>query len=66
MNFSARLKQALRDANMKQYELAEKVGVSYITISRYVCGERMPRAQIVALMAKALGVTTDYLLGVED
>ncbi|WP_346877520.1 helix-turn-helix transcriptional regulator [Clostridium sp. UBA5712] len=48
--------------DMKQKELADKVGITEATLSRYENGKRNPRGDIAAKLAKALGVTTDYLL----
>ena len=48
--------------DMKQRELADKVGITEATLSRYENGKRNPRGDIAAKLAKALGVTTDYLL----
>jgi len=47
---------------MKQKELAEKVEITEATLSRYENDKRHPRGDIAAKLAKALGVTTDYLL----
>ncbi len=49
--------------NMTQKELAEKVGVSEITISRYINGSREPKSNILCDIASTLGVSMDYLLG---
>jgi transcriptional regulator with XRE-family HTH domain len=46
--------------------LAEKIGVSEVTISRYVNGERTPRSELLEKMATVLNTTTDYLLGRSD
>lgn len=48
--------------DMKQKELADKVGITEATLSRYENGKRNPRGDIAAKLAKALDVTTDYLL----
>ena len=56
----------LRKQGMKQRELAERVGVSEVTISRYVHGERFPKTKILIAIAKELHTTTDYLIGQES
>ena len=62
--FIKRLQEILEEKDMKQKELADLIGVTEVTISRYINGERKPRIEIVNKLAKALGTTTDYLLGI--
>lgn len=66
MTLGERIAQTLREREMSQHELAEMVGVTDISMTRYIRNERMPNAQVVLNMARALRVTTDYLLGMED
>jgi transcriptional regulator with XRE-family HTH domain len=54
----------LRD--LSQAKLAEMVGLHYQQISRYETGKTEPDGEIVARIAKALQVSTDYLLGLVD
>lgn len=58
-----RLEHLLLISNMNQRELADKVGVNEVTISRYIHGKRIPRLEVVAKIAEVLGTSTDYLLG---
>lgn len=58
-----RITELLEKKGMKQKELAERVGVTEVTISRYVTGERIPHPDIIIKMAEVLESTTDYLLG---
>lgn len=51
---------------MKQKELADKVGITEATLSRYENGLRSPKGEIVSKLAEALGVSSDYLLGLTD
>ena len=46
--------------NITQRELAETVGVTEVTISRYINGARQPKSDILFKIAKALGVPADY------
>ena len=57
-----RLREEMDRRGMKQRDLAEKAGVTEVPISRYVHGERMPKGNILAAMARALGTTSAYLL----
>ena len=58
-----RLMYMMKQKDVTQRELAEMSGVTEAAMSRYMRGERQPRAEVVANMATALGVTSDYLLG---
>lgn len=60
-----RLTELLRERNMTQKQLAELIGVTEATVSRYMSGERTPKSGILANMATALHTTSDYLLGQE-
>lgn len=64
--FVKRLQLLLDENNINQKELAKKVGVTEVTISRYMTGERKPRIDIANKMAEVLGATTDYLMGTSD
>lgn len=59
--------QRLRELRLKrgytQEELAALLNLGQRQIPRYENGETDPSADIVARMARALGVTADYLLG---
>ena len=61
-----RVLQMMRQKKLTQRELAGMSGVTEAAMSRYLRGERQPRAEAVANMATALGVTSDYLLGCEE
>ena len=61
--FIKRLLELLESVNMTQTELAKRIGTTNVTISRYISGERKPRIEIVVEIAKAFGVSVDYLLG---
>ncbi len=64
--FIKRLQMLLDENNMSQKELANKVGVTEVTISRYITGERKPRIDIASKIAEVLGTHTDYLMGKSD
>ena len=46
--------------------MAEKLGLSASQVANYEMGRRLPSLQILIDMARILGVSTDYLLGVEN
>jgi transcriptional regulator with XRE-family HTH domain len=61
-----RLKAALNSRQMMQKELAEKIGVNEMAISRYIHGGRIISVPILIEVCKALNVSADYLLGLGE
>nr|DAD95904.1 MAG TPA: nucleoside triphosphate pyrophosphohydrolase [Siphoviridae sp. ctGMq5] len=55
----------LKKNNMTQKELANKVGITEVSLSRYISGNRTPKVTIIVNIANALRTTTDYLLGTQ-
>ena len=60
-----RIAETLEKKGMTQRELAEVVGMTEVTISRYVNGERIPKISDALTLAKALNVEVTDLF-VED
>lgn len=60
-----RISELLDKYGISQRELAEKVNVTEVSMSRYIKGERTPKGPIIANIATALHTTADYLLGQE-
>lgn len=60
----SRINTALELRGMKQKELAKILGVTDNTVSYYVSGARTPNAEQIIAISTALGVSTDYILGV--
>lgn len=48
---------------MKQRELAEKVGVTRLTIARYESGARKPDVYTLQKISEVLGCTLEDLIG---
>lgn len=61
-----RISSALAMRDKKQKELAHAIGVTDNTISYFCNGNRTPNLQQIVAIAKALDVSTDYLLGKAD
>lgn len=59
---SERITQLMKTYNISQKQLAKNAGVTEAAISRYLSGEREPKAEILANIATALHTTSDYLL----
>ena len=64
--FSDRLGVALKRKKMTQKELAKTIGSSTTSVGNYFSGAINPSAMIVIKLAKALGVSADWLLGLSD
>ena len=58
----ARIAALRRKAGLSQAELASRLQISASAMGMYEQGRREPSAQMLVTLAKALGVTTDYLL----
>jgi transcriptional regulator with XRE-family HTH domain len=64
--FSTRLRQLRTDKHLTQYQVAERVGVTRAMISSYETDIRLPSFDILVKLAAMFGVTTDYLLTMEE
>ncbi len=62
MNFSEKLKALRGRHGLKQSELATKSGVTANKVQRYEQSNQTPKGDDALALAKALGVTADYLL----
>ncbi|MBO3304589.1 helix-turn-helix domain-containing protein [Clostridium perfringens] len=63
---ASRLQEFREKNNLKQSELAEKLGISRSALSHYETGKSEPPVYILIKMAQALNCSTDYLLGFEN
>jgi transcriptional regulator with XRE-family HTH domain len=64
MDFGARLAELRKTAGYTQVQFAQEVGISQRMVAYYESPDSHPPAHLLADMARALGVTTDELLGV--
>ena len=60
--FSENLTELRKLHNMSQEELAEKIGVSRQTLSKYETGESLPDIEKCRLLADVFGVSIDDLI----
>lgn len=51
--------------NETQEQVAASVGISSVSLSRYETGQRMPKMDILAKLAKYYGVTVDEIIGAD-
>ncbi|WP_308618997.1 helix-turn-helix domain-containing protein [uncultured Eubacterium sp.] len=61
-----RINSALAEKDIKQKELAKKIGVNDNVISYWCSGSRTPNTQQIIQICNVLGVSADYLLGLTD
>ena len=66
MIFAERITTEMERQQLSIKQLADKIGMTTTTVSRYAKGERVPRASEIVRTADALGVTCDYLVGLSD
>lgn len=66
MTLGERLKTRRKQLGYSQYDLADVSGVGQMQISRYELDINMPNSEVVIKLAKGLGVTSDWLLGLNE
>lgn len=64
--FVTQLKKAMFLKGWRQIDLVRATGLTDSQISSWYNGRYRPNGEAMAKIAKALGVTVDYLLGKED
>ncbi|UUM12422.1 helix-turn-helix transcriptional regulator [Clostridiaceae bacterium HFYG-1003] len=63
MEIKDRLKIALEEKNMKPTELAQATNITASSISDWLNGKYMPKADKIFVMAEVLGVSPAWLMG---
>lgn len=61
-----KLRELRKIRGFTQQQLADKVGVSNVSLSNYERGAQMPDITTLTRIANALGVSTDTLLGLNE
>lgn len=61
-----RIKDCREDKDLKQKEVAAILGIDQRVYSNYETGRRKIPVDLLIKLAKLYGVSTDYLLGLED
>ena len=64
--FPLKLKELLRDNNISQKQLADKLKTSQPTVNRWIKGENEPNLKTLMLICEILNTTPNYILGYED
>jgi len=61
-----RIKELMKDGELNQVRLAEKVGIKQNTISSWLSGKKQPSIESLWRLADYFGVDIDYLVGRKD
>ncbi|MBR3953437.1 MAG: helix-turn-helix transcriptional regulator [Oscillospiraceae bacterium] len=64
MDFGRKVKYIMKQRGITQSWLAQKIGITEATLSRYVNNSRKPQADIAADIAEVLDISLDYLMGI--
>lgn len=64
--FAERLKELRTERELSQSQLAKNTGLSHTAIVYWENEQRIPNAKAIIILANFFGVTTDFLLGLED
>jgi len=64
--FAEKLKELREYKKLSMMDLAKQTNISDAAISRWENGQRNIGSEHLITLAKFFGVTTDYLLGLED
>lgn len=63
---SERISELMKDENLTQVALAQKIGVKQNTISAWLSNKKEPSIKSLWLVADYFGVDIDYLVGRKD
>ena len=66
MDFSEKLKMLREDKNLSQQQLAALLQVNQTTVSTWELGRKLPDFINIVKISKFFGVTSDYLLDLEN
>ena len=66
MTMGERIAKKLDEMHITQRELAAAVGVTDLTLSRYIHGKRTPDVLVLTRICETLGVSANYLLGLDE
>lgn len=66
MIFSNRIKTLRLNSKFTQKSLAQKLGVTEVTVGCWEKGTKTPSMQSIIEMSKLFGVSADFILGIDD
>ena len=61
-----RLREEIKNSNLSQKEIAEKLGINPSTVSKYIRLNKFPAIDTFANLCKILDVSSDDILGLND
>ena len=61
-----RIKELMKEQNLNQVKLAEKIGISQTTISTWLLKKKEPSIRSLWLLADYFDTDIDYLVGRKD
>jgi len=64
--YGQRIRQVRQRLGISQRELADRVHVTKQNITQIERGYRQPKAERLVALATALGVSSDYILGLQE
>lgn len=64
--FAKRLATIRKDRGYTQYSFADALGTSRSNIQGYECGDKFPKYELLVKMCELLGVSADYMLGMDS
>lgn len=65
-DIQSRLRDCISWSGISQRELAERIGVSPQTVSKYMKKDVFPALDTFARICSAIEVSSDYVLGLKD
>jgi Predicted transcriptional regulators len=66
LNIGDNIRKFRKEANMTQGELADRLGTTDQSVSRWENGSTYPDMELLPVLAELFGVTTDALLGIPE
>lgn len=61
-----RIRELMKESNLNQVKLAEKMGVSQVAVSTWLLKKKEPSIRSLWLLADFFDVDIDYLVGRKD
>ena len=62
-NIQKRLREAIKESNLSQTEIARRLGISQSTVSKYMRLDKFPALDTFANLCEILDVSADEILG---
>lgn len=66
MSMGKTIRDLMKERNMTQKELADKINVTEASISRYIKEERIPRIDVLVNIARVFNVSVEFLKGIDE